>query len=372
MEDEKASIKVYAISGIKAGTVEKDETITGTKDNKDRPYWKIFFADQEKVAKVRLEVTAEDGTTRDYYITLKLTDTTAPVLKKISASRISTDTASAVYKTSEKGTCYYQVIEAGEKVPSLDTGGEGTEVLAGTNTITLTGLSSGEKDLVIVVKDAAGNVSDSLVMRIPDIKTAGTPGNLVHGSDHGGNKSQATIPGQSGEGSLSNLKLVEGTKAGGKEGEKTTGEIRASLKLQGEKQTSLFGDIKVADIKKKESPKWTDRTGKKYAKDLKPGYTIAGEKVVEKVTPSPVVEEKSEASDRFTEETKTTVTNTTGKNQAQEESFAGSVTRGIKKASLATKFLLVIAVLETGFAVFFVTAKKRFKKRNNKKPKITA
>ena len=74
-----------------------------------------------------------------------------------------------------------------------------------------------------MVKDAAGNVSDSLVMGIPDIKTAGTPGNLVHGSDHGGNKSQATIPGQNGEGSLSNLKQVEGSKAGGKEGEKTTG-----------------------------------------------------------------------------------------------------------------------------------------------------
>ena len=73
---------------------------------------------------------------------------------------------------------------------------------------------------------------------------------------------------------------------------------------------------------------------------------------------------KSEASDGFTEETKTTVTNTTGKNQAQEESFAGSVTRGIQKASLTTKFLLVIAVLETGFALFFVTAKKRFKKES--------
>mgnify|MGYP007087737958 FL=1 len=263
-------------------------------------------------------------------------------------------------------------IQAGAKVPSLDTGGEGTEVLAGTNTITLTGLSSGEKDLVIVVKDAAGNVSDSLVMGTPDIKTAGTPGNLVHGSDHGGNKSQATIPGQNGEGSLSNLKQVEGSKAGGKEGEKTTGEIKASLKLQGEKQTSLFGNMKTADTKKNESPKWTDRTGKKYAKDLKPGYTIAGEKVMEKATPSPVVEEKSEASDGFTEETKTTVTNTTGKNQAQEESFAGSVTRGIQKASLTTKFLLVIAVLETGFALFFVTAKKRFKKESKKKPKITA
>ncbi|MCB6590453.1 hypothetical protein LI294_24695, partial [bacterium 210702-DFI.5.13] len=77
-------------------------------------------------------------------------------------------------------------------------------------------------------------------------------------------------------------------------------------------------NIKTADTQKIESPKWTERTRKKYAKDLKPGYTIAGEKMVEKVTPSPVVEEKSEVSDRFTEETKTTVTNTTGKNQAQE------------------------------------------------------
>ncbi|MFR5939978.1 MAG: hypothetical protein ACLUGD_11735, partial [Ruminococcus sp.] len=169
-----------------------------------------------------------------------------------------------------------------------------------------------------------------LVMGIPDIKTAGTPGNLVHGSDHGGNKSQATIPGQNGEGSLSNLKQVEGTKAGGKEWEKTTGEIKASLKLRGEKQTSLFGNIKTADTKKKESPKWTDRTGKKYAMDLKPGYTIAGEKVMKKPL-LPGGRRKSEASDGFTEETKTTVTNTTGQNQAQEESFAGSVTRGIQK-----------------------------------------
>ena len=38
---------------------------------------------------------------------------------------------------------------------------------------------------------------------------------------------------KSGQGSLSNLKLVEGSKAGGKEGEKTTREIKASLKLQG-------------------------------------------------------------------------------------------------------------------------------------------
>ena len=103
--------------------------------------------------------------------------------------------------------------------------------------------------------------------------------------------------------------------------------------------------------------------------DLKPGYTIPGGKGGGKSHSLVVVEEKGRYPDHFTEETKTTVTNTTGKNQAQEESFAGSVTRGIQKASLTTKFLLVIAVLETGFALFFVTAKKRFKKENNKKPK---
>ena len=136
------------------------------------------------------------------------------------------------------------MIEAGAKVPSLDTSGKGTEVLAGTNTITLTGLSSGEKRPGDRGKRMQReNVSDSLVMGIPDIKTAGTPGNLVHGSDHGGNKSQATIPGQNGEGSLSNLKQVEGSKAGGKEGEKTTGEIKASLKLQGGENRLLCLEI---------------------------------------------------------------------------------------------------------------------------------
>ena len=59
---------------------------------------------------------------------------------------------------------------------------------------------------------------------------------------------------------------------------------------------------------------------------------------------------KSEASDGFTE-AKTTVTNTTGKNQDQEESFAGSVTEE-SKASLTTKFPSGDCSIETGFALF--------------------
>ena len=53
--------------------------------------------------------------------------------------------------------------------------------------------------------------------------------------------------------------------------------------------------------------------------------------------------------------------------------FAGSVTRGIQKASLTTKFLLVIAVLETGFALIFCNGKEKVsKKKARKSPKITA
>ena len=133
--------------------MQKDETIKGTQDKEKHPYWKSYFASQEKEAKLRVHVTAQNGTSRDYYLTLSLTDKTAPVLKKVSASRISEDKASVVYKTSERGMCYYQAGEAGAKIPTPDTKGAGEEVSAGTNTITLTGLTQGQKDLVIVVKD---------------------------------------------------------------------------------------------------------------------------------------------------------------------------------------------------------------------------
>ena len=136
----------------------------------------------------------------------------------------------------------------------MDTGGEGTEVLAGTNTITPRldyppGKRSGDRG-----KRCSWECKRFFSHADPGYKNSRYPGNLVHGSDHGGNKSQAAIPGQSGQGSLSNLKLVEGSKAGGKEGEKTTREIKASLKLQGEKQTSLFGNIKTADTQKDRIP----------------------------------------------------------------------------------------------------------------------
>ena len=193
---------------------------------------KSDFGAQEKEARVRLEVTAEDGTRKDYYLTLEITDKTAPVLKKVSASRVSSSEASVVYKTSERGQCYYRIVDAGKKHQNPDTSKEGREVLAGTDTLTLNGLSEGAKDIIIVVKDDAGNVSNPLVIRIPDIKKknptgSGNSGSVVQRPGYGGNKSEAGVPGKgnNGEGSLTNLKTVGGKgTASGKNGLDSTDE----------------------------------------------------------------------------------------------------------------------------------------------------
>ena len=368
-EDSAASIKVYAISGIKPSSIEKDETIAAAKDKKKRLYWKIFFADQEKEAKVRIEITAEDGTQRDIYVTMTLKDTTAPVLKKISASRISTETASAVYKTSEKGTCYYQVIEAGGEVPVLDTSAGGTEILAGTNTIRLDGLTAGEKDLVIVVKDEAGNISEPLVMRIPDIKN-NSMSNLVHGSDHSGNKSQATLPGTSGEGSLSNLKQVEGTKVN-KNGSVSNAASTSLLAKAQQKQL-----LKEGGQKEKKVPAWTIKEHVKSVLELLPGYTVAGKKspqVKESLTDSMVSNEEKTSEKQIpvpthadSEQKTTTFTANTGKQKTTFASAAGTLTRNWKKASLPTKILVLFAGIGMGFLIFWTGARRRFRKQFNR------
>ena len=259
--DAHGSIKVYAMSGILGSSVQKDETILQTGTDEGHPFWKILFASGEKEAKIRIQVTAEDGTRKNVYLTLRLTDKTAPVLKKVSASRISTDKASVVYKTSEKGYRYYKVVDAGKKIPVVDTSGKGTEVQAGTDTITLTGLISGQKDVVIAVKDGSGNVSQQLVIRIPDIKNAGSgTGNndnnssVIHRPGSGGHKSEAGRPGSGsdGNGSKANLKKVSGTGSSGQAGEKngTSTDQKKTGSKGKKKDAGKSEDQKKADEKK--------------------------------------------------------------------------------------------------------------------------
>lgn len=95
-------------------------------------------------------------------------DITAPTLSAGSATRDSETTATVKFTSDETGTYYYAVAESGAETPDIDTTGTGTACVSGENTISLTSLSdAGAKDIYIVAKDAAGNVSQPLKITIP-------------------------------------------------------------------------------------------------------------------------------------------------------------------------------------------------------------
>lgn len=95
-------------------------------------------------------------------------DTTAPTLTASSVSRESDTNATVKFTSSEAGTYYYSVVDSGDTAPTIDTTVAGTSCDNTEQTISLTNLSgAGAKDIYIVVKDAAGNVSDQLKIKIP-------------------------------------------------------------------------------------------------------------------------------------------------------------------------------------------------------------
>ena len=332
------------MSGILGSSVQKDETILQTGTDEGHPFWKILFASGEKEAKIRIQVTAEDGTRKNVYLTLRLTDKTAPVLKKVSASRISTDKASVVYKTSEKGYRYYKVVDAGKKIPAVDTSRKGTEVQAGTDTITLTGLTSGEKDLVVVVKDGSGNVSQQLVIRIPDIKNAGSgTGNngsnssAIHRPGSGGHKSEAGRPGSGsdGNGSKANLKKVSGTGSGGQTGDKneTPSDQKKTESKGTKKDTGKSGD------KKKTNEKNRENSGKSSGKKAE---TADGSSSSDTGSDGDFLE-------------------STGNPEGQ--TVTAQLADGWKGMGNFPKLLIILAVLIAGYLSFWYRARKYYKKK---------
>ena len=89
-----------------------------------------------------------------------------------SADRVSGTEASVTF-TSDEDAAYYHTVSyaavGGGSAPAIDTTGEGTPAAAGeTVTITVSDLAPGtEYDVHIAAKDAIGNVSEPLVIRIP-------------------------------------------------------------------------------------------------------------------------------------------------------------------------------------------------------------
>ena len=95
-------------------------------------------------------------------------DTTAPTLSSGSATRDSETSAAVKFTSDEAGTYYYAVVESNEAAPTIDNTGTGTACDTTEQTISLNNLSgAGAKDIYIVAKDAAGNVSQPLKITIP-------------------------------------------------------------------------------------------------------------------------------------------------------------------------------------------------------------
>ena len=95
-------------------------------------------------------------------------DTTAPTLSYVSTSRTDMAKASVRFSSDEAGSYYYAVVESGADEPTIDTTGAGISCDAAEHDILLENLAdAGAKDIYIVAKDAAGNVSNKLKITIP-------------------------------------------------------------------------------------------------------------------------------------------------------------------------------------------------------------
>ena len=95
-------------------------------------------------------------------------DRTAPTLTAGAVSRTSDTSATVKFTSSEAGKYYYVVAASGSAQPTIDTSGAGANCAAAENTISLSTLSAGAKDIYIVVKDTADHVSvDTFKISIP-------------------------------------------------------------------------------------------------------------------------------------------------------------------------------------------------------------
>ena len=116
----------------------------------------------------KFTVTAEDGTTNVYTITIKKAAApNAPTLSIGSATRTSKTGATVKFTSSEAGNYFYKVVDHGAAVPTVDTSKNGTSAVKGENTITLSNLTKDARDIYIVVVGAAGGESTALKVEIP-------------------------------------------------------------------------------------------------------------------------------------------------------------------------------------------------------------
>ncbi|MGN0720605.1 MAG: hypothetical protein ACI4LZ_01455 [Anaerovoracaceae bacterium] len=112
-------------------------------------------------------VTAENGSQKTYYITIAYTVPDAPTVSNGTAERTSDSAATVKFTSSEAGKYYYAVVNSGAAAPTINTSGAGTSAVAGENTISISNLTAGARDIYIVVKGVSGVESVAYKVAIP-------------------------------------------------------------------------------------------------------------------------------------------------------------------------------------------------------------
>lgn len=121
-------------------------------------------------------VTGIDGLTKEYTIAITRPNvSTTPVLTKVSVERTSDTAATVKFNSSMAGNYFYKVVDKGAAVGTVDTTKGGTTAVKGENTITLTNLAAGARDIYIVVKSASNVECDPFKIEIPAYGSTETP-----------------------------------------------------------------------------------------------------------------------------------------------------------------------------------------------------
>lgn len=164
----------------------------------------------QTVSPTHLDLTAGNiGTNEIYFdnVLVAASDTTAPVLTAGAASRISDTKATVTFTSNEAGQYYFAVVEKDADEPVIETGSSGTVCDTTEQTITLDSLTPGAKDIYIVVKDAAGNISEKLKINIESFNGLTAYGWVAYDAGTGINTGPFTVSIPTG--SLQSIKNVE-------------------------------------------------------------------------------------------------------------------------------------------------------------------
>ncbi len=102
-------------------------------------------------------------------------DEMPPILTAGTSERTSLEQAVVTFTTNEACEYYYAVVEDGADQPELDTTADGTACTTGEVAVTVTGLTSGAKDIYLTAKDADGMVSSVLAMDIHEYEDITAP-----------------------------------------------------------------------------------------------------------------------------------------------------------------------------------------------------